>query len=82
MNKLIIIFFSCLFMVVPVFAAERGSPNKETKSIYDKSWNRKGYIQKESKDSYTIYDKSWNRKGHIKDGSIYDKNWNRKGYIK
>jgi len=61
-----------------VYAKER---TKERTEIYDKDWQRKGYIEK-GKSWDTIYDRNFQRKGYIKNGNVYDKDWNRKLNIK
>ncbi len=55
--------------------------DKSRVEIYDKDWNRQGYIKKD-KTWDTIYDKNHQRTGYIKDGVVYDKDWNRKLNIK
>jgi len=54
----------------------------ETKKVYDKNWNLKGYIQDDGRGTKKIYDKNWNTQGYIKDDHVYDKNWNRTGTVK
>ena len=60
-----------------VYAKEKTrGRTKERINIYDKDWQRKGYV-KEGSTWSTIYDRNNQKKGYIKDGNVYDKNWNR-----
>jgi hypothetical protein len=82
-SKFIFILF-ILLLPISAFAENNRNnemPENKTKTIYDKDYHRKGYIEK-GKEYNTIYDKNWNRKGYYKDGQMYDKNWNRKGRIR
>ncbi len=85
-RKIIMLLF--VLTLIPVQALggsrhkDRGGPSTtNTYSVYDKDWNRSGYVR-EDKDRTVIYDKDYNVKGYIKNGTIYDKDWGRKGYIK
>ena len=70
-----------LILVTTSHSGERNHRYNSNKSfrteIYDRNWNRRGYIRHDQYWS-TIYDKDWNRIGHIKNGTVYDKDWNRK----
>lgn len=58
------------------------SDKSSRSEIYDRNWNRKGYIKRDSTTWDTIYNKKNERIGYIKNGSIFDKDWNCKLNIK
>ncbi len=65
-----------IFILAGQCLAGERKPRNQTLNLYDRDWNRKGYVR-----DGQIYDRNWNRRGYIKDGTVYDKDWNRKGHI-
>ncbi len=70
-----------ILLAITIGFASTGSAG-ETKKVYDKNSNLKGYIQDDDRGTKKIYDKNWNTQNYIKDDHVYDKNWNRAGTIK
>lgn len=71
MNKIICGIMMSFFILQSAMAYEKPI------TIYDKDWQKDGYVRQG-----TIYDKDWQKKGYIRKGIIYDKDWQKKGYFK
>ena len=70
-----------LMIILILTGSAVGGSAGNTKKVYDKNWNLKGYIRDDGHGTKKIYDKNWNNEGYIRDDTIYDKNWKRTGSV-